>query len=112
MQITYANNKVEKQCTELKRAKKDFPAKVANKLFKLIDFIEAAESLEDVISFPPYRFHNLKGNKKGLYALDIDGKKGKYRLLVSFAEEDTDQVFSNSMSIEAIILEEVSNHYE
>lgn len=112
MKISYANKKVKKQCKELKQAKKDFPMKIAKKIFKLVDFIEAAENLESLINMPTYRFHDLKGNKKGLYALDIDGPRSPYRLIVSFDNTNIDKVFTDSISIEVIIIKEVSKHYE
>lgn len=68
--------------------------------------------MESVLNNPVYNFHNLKGNKKGLYALDIDGRRSSYRLIVTFEEDDVGKVFTDSISIEAIIVEEVSNHYE
>lgn len=112
MNIFYANKKVEKQCTELKQAKIDFPLKIAKKLLKLVNFIEAAENLNSVIGMKTYRFHKLKGDLSGLYAMDIDGVKSSYRLLVSFNNEGFDDVFTNSVSIEVITIEEVSKHYE
>ncbi|OTN75604.1 hypothetical protein A5886_000679 [Enterococcus sp. 8G7_MSG3316] len=112
MYIEYKNNKVNRQCTDLRQAKKDFPSKVAEKLIKMITFIEAAENLESVLNFPTYRFHHLKGHKKGLYAMDIDGRKCSYRLIVAFDEQLNERLFSDSSSIEIIQIEEVSKHYE
>lgn len=112
MNISYANRKVEKQCTELKRATIDFSPKVAKKLLKLVNFIEAADNLSSVISMKTYRFHKLKGNLTGLYAMDIDGRRNSYRLIVSFDNVDFDDVFSNAISIEVVTIEEVSKHYE
>lgn len=112
MYIEYKTSKVNRQCTDLRQAKKDFPSKVAEKLIKMINFIEAAENLESVVNFPTYRFHDLKGNKRGLYAMDIDGRRGSYRLIVKFDGQDNENLFSDSSSIEIIQIEEVSNHYE
>lgn len=44
--------------------------------------------------------------------MDIDGRKGSYRLIVSFYNISNEQVFTEAISIEAIEIEEVSNHYE
>ena len=38
MKLIYTNKTVEKQCTELRRAKKDFSDKIAVKLHQLITF--------------------------------------------------------------------------
>ena len=45
MQVQYTNKTVEKQCTSLKQAKKDFSDKIAKKLLKLVNFIESADNL-------------------------------------------------------------------
>lgn len=42
MQISYKKSKVKKQCTDIKYAKRYFLEKVAKKLLRLINFIEAA----------------------------------------------------------------------
>ncbi len=112
MRINYKNNKVEKQCCNLSIAKKKFTEKIAIKLHKLINFIDAAENLESVISNPVYHFHALKGDMAGLYAMDIDGRSKPYRLIVSFDGNDSNNVFGESISIVEILIEEVSKHYE
>lgn len=112
MHVSYKNSKVRKQCKELSKAKKIFPEKVAKKLHKLINFIEAADNLESVKNMPMYRFHDLKGDREGYYSLDIDGIKSSYRLIVSFDDISKDDVFQSSIDIEDIEIEEVSKHYE
>ncbi len=111
MRIEYSNRKLEKQCTELKTAKKYFPNKIAIKLHKLINFIDSAESLKDVISMSSYNFHNLKGSRNGQYALNIDGRRSSYRLIVVFNGNEN-LVFSKPQLIKIIRIEEVSKHYE
>lgn len=112
MQVQYTNKTVEKQCTSLKQAKKDFSDKIAKKLLKLVNFIESADNLASVTAFPTYHFHALKGKRKGQYALDIDGRRSSYRLIVGFCDYNPKTVFSDAASIEIIQIEEVSNHYE
>ena len=110
MKLIYTNKTVKKQCTELRQAKKDFSDKIAVKLHQLITFLEAADSLASVIAFPKYHFHQLKGKRQ--FALDIDGRKSSYRLIVEFREEDLEKVFPSPVEIEILKIEEVSNHYE
>ena len=112
MKLIYTNKTVKKQCTELRQAKKDFSDKVALKLHQLINLLEASDSLASVTSFPKYHFHQLKGKRQGQFALDIDGRKSSYRLIVGFREEDKDVIFSKPREIEILKIEEVSNHYE
>ena len=110
MQIQYNNKTVEKQCTNFRIAKRDFSDKVAKKLHKLVNFIESADNLASVIAFPTYHFHDLKGDREGEYALDIDGRRGSYRLIACF-DEEKETVFYDAQSIKIIQIEEVSNHY-
>lgn len=74
-ELIYTNKTVEKQCTELRRAKKDFSDKVALKLHQLINLLEVSDSLASVTAFPKYHFHQLKGKRNGQFALDIDGRR-------------------------------------
>ena len=78
----------------------------------LINFLEAADSLASVTAFPKYHFHQLKGKRQGQFALDVDGRKSSYRLIVEFREEDVEKVFPSPIEIEILKIEEVSNHYE
>ncbi|GAB2025141.1 hypothetical protein OfM1_12120 [Lactovum odontotermitis] len=71
MQIQYSNKVIERQCTELKQAKKDLSDKVAKKLHMLINFIERADNLSSLLAFPRYNFHKLRGERLGQYASDI-----------------------------------------
>lgn len=112
MQVSYRNKRIEKQCTNLREAKKAYSAKVANKLLKRVNFLIAAENLESVINYPIHHFHDLKGDQEGLYAIDIDGRRGSYRLLLSIEGFSKEQVFAAASKITIIEITEVSNHYE
>lgn len=112
MEISYRNRKVQKQCESLKVAKRDFPEKIAKKLLKLVNFIDAAENLESLVNNPLYHFHSLKGDKIGFFALDIDGRRSSYRLLVTFDNAKNLEIFEKAILIVSIQIEEVSKHYE
>lgn len=112
MDIAYDNKEVEQQCTDLKRAKKDFSDKVAKKIQMKIGFIESAESLQDVINYRPLRFHQLTGQLSGLYAMDVNGKRDQYRFIVKFDNVSHEKIFSDAKSIKIIQITEVSKHYE
>lgn len=112
MQVSYKNKRIEKQCTNLREAKKAYSEKVAIKLLKRVHFLMAAENLESVINYPIHHFHDLKGNREGLYAIDVDGRRGSYRLLLSIDGFSKEQVFTAASEITIIEITEVSNHYE
>ncbi len=112
MHIEYRNNEIEKICTDLNETKKTYPLKIAEKLLKAINFIKTAESLQDVIQYAPFHFHSLKGKRTGEYAVDVDGRRGSYRIIVRLTDEDTQDVYAIAKSVKIILILEVSKHYE
>lgn len=112
MKISYTNKDIEEQSTNLRRAKKDFPEKIAKKLHQTINFIEAATSLAVIKNHTPFHFHPLKGKMEGQYAIDIDGRKSEYRLILQFDGYNNEQIFGTPTLIEVIQIKEVSKHYE
>lgn len=103
-------------CTDFKRATKELPPLVAQKLYAAINYLEQAESLNDIAMFAAYRLHNLSGNLTGIYAMDL-GKKLGYRLLITpdppISKENESLDFnSKCKTVKHIIVLEVSNHYE
>ncbi|EHL18520.1 hypothetical protein HMPREF9630_00245 [Peptoanaerobacter stomatis] len=117
MDIIYKDAKTEKLCTNLKEATKKLNKDIAIKLMATINFIQSSSNLKDIISYPPYHFHNLSGKREGEFAIDIGGRKSGYRLILEpldkngerFKPCDIDKV-TNSVKI--ILIVEVSNHYE
>lgn len=68
-------------------SKSDFrgiPAQHAARLERLLDRLDAALKPDDM-SLPGYRFHPLKGNRKGTYAVSVSGN---WRLTFRFEGED------------------------
>lgn len=112
MDITYENDKVKKQCTNIKKAKQDFSEVDAKKLHQKINFIESAETLADIQAYTPMNFHNLKDSRKGEYAIDINGRKSSYRLILKFKGYENTEIFGNAKSITVVQIKEVSKHYE
>ena len=64
IEIQYKDKKVEKLCIDLKKAKKDLPANVAEKLHALINLIESADNLKDIDELQIYHLHPLHGHEK------------------------------------------------
>ncbi len=112
MHIEYGNKKTEEICTNLHTAKRKYPEKVAIKLMRAINFIENAESLQDVIRYGPFNFHDLKGDRKGQYAIDIDGRRGSYRIVLKPVDESSTDIYATAKSIKIVLVWEVSKHYE
>lgn len=112
MHIEYRNKKTEMICTNLSYAKKEYPEKVAKKLIKAINFIENADSLQDVIQYQPFHFHDLKWDRKGQYSIDIDGRRSSYRLIIKPIDENDIDIYATAKSVQIILVWEVSKHYE
>lgn len=112
MYIVYKDKDVEKTCTNLYEAKKKLPYKTAKKLLQAINFIKSADSLQDVVLYPPFHFHGLKGQSEGLFAIDIDGRKSSYRLILKPVGEETEDIVAIAKSVKIISVWEVSKHYE
>lgn len=81
--------------------------------------LEAALSLQDINALMIYNLHKLSGNRKGLFALDIDGRASSYRLIIQPLDEaeaptidSGNNLVSFYRSIKIIRIEEVSKHYE
>lgn len=117
IKIKYHTKKVETLCTDYKKAKKELPSNVAEKLFSLINLLESAETLSDIHNMNIYHLHVLKGDREGEYALDIAGRKSGYRLIIiplddkgnKWETKDTSIIYQ---STEIIIIWEVSKHYD
>ncbi|WP_232035717.1 hypothetical protein [Methylomusa anaerophila] len=78
MIIEYKDKKLEKICTNLREAKKKYSGRIPEALLAAINFINEAETLRDVIQYPPFHFHDLGGNMAGLYTIDIAGRKSGF----------------------------------
>ena len=60
------------------------PAQYASRIERLLDRLDAALKPEDM-NLPGYRFHPLKGDRKGSYAVSVSGN---WRLTFRFEGED------------------------
>ncbi len=78
MDITFKTNKMTKIFNSSKELIKKYGPDTAGKIKIRLDFLEATETLEKVPVLPPHRRHELKGNRKGQFAVDLTGN---YRLI-------------------------------
>jgi plasmid maintenance system killer protein len=77
MEISYNNNKLEKQLTDPKELNKTF-GKMAKKVNQRMKDLSGVETLSDMKKIPAARCHELKGDKQGKLAVDVSGN---YRLI-------------------------------
>jgi len=98
MVVWFRNNALERCYKEHKAAIKKWGQEVAERYVQRVNILYACTSTKDLSSFPQLRFHPLKGDLKGRYALVL---VGRWRLIVSF-----------DATMQKVCIEEVSNHYD
>jgi len=64
------------------------PAQHAARIERLLDRLDAAAKPDDM-DLPGYRFHPLKGDRKGTYAVSVSGN---WRLTFRFVGEDANDI--------------------
>ena len=115
--IEYRSSKLQKHCSDYCLAKKDFGVEVADKLLSLINFLDNAKNLMDIAVMRIYHLHPLERKRKGQFALDL-GRRLGWRLIVIPLDDEgnrwntTDDVNIIYKSTSAILVWEVTNHYE
>lgn len=71
MQVEYKNKSLEKVCTDASAAIKKYNTRMAEKIQQRITEIKASDSVEQMLQYHIGRCHLLKGDLKGLYAMDL-----------------------------------------
>lgn len=72
MQVRYKNRHIEKICTNASVATKSFGKRAAGLIHQRIDEITAADSVEMLVKFRIGRCHQLVGDRKGQFAMDLE----------------------------------------
>lgn len=119
MKIVYSNKNVMEQCKNIKVATKLFGGnkQLVIKLFSRINLINNAINMRDIINYPQLRFHSLKGELKGYYAIDVKSIRDPWRIIIKPIFNDIDINDSLDITriqdkITALEIKEVSKHYE
>jgi plasmid maintenance system killer protein len=114
MHILYQNDTAKKQfCSEYKK-KWRYPEQVKTKLIAAENFILNANSLLDVVSYPPFHFEHLKGKRKAEWSIKL-GNTG-YRVTMIPCDDGGNEItegdiISQCKMIRIVKVTEVSNHY-
>ncbi len=85
MKLYFKNNKLQKICSNSSQALKSLGSECAGKLQQRLLELSAARMLQDVSRLPPARCHELTGDKKGVFSVDL---RHPYRLLFIVLNED------------------------
>jgi len=85
MIITYKNKKIKSICCNAEIATRTYGEMMATKIQMRIEELAAAPSVEIMVNYRIGRCHQLKGNRKGQYAVDLIQP---YRLVFITKEEE------------------------
>lgn len=115
MKITYKNTTAEKQFASKHKKTWRYPKDVQTKLQAAENYIKQAETLLDIVNYRPFKFHQLKGDRKGEWSIYL-GNTG-YRVTLLPCDEQSEPIIDGDViaqckSIRIIMVTEVSNHYE
>lgn len=98
MEVRFKTRKLEKQYLNAKEAEKAYGAQVAKRYIQRINILKNARSFEELYTISVLKFHQLKGDRDGEYAIALTGF---YRLIIRNVGEIYD----------IVRIEEVSKHY-
>ncbi len=123
MEVEFANNKLEEQCTSVKAARKLFGGDnaLAVSLLARINALRSANTIKDIIVQPQFHFHNLLhiGNRdlKGYFAIDVRNRRDPWRIILQPLDEnynvyDPCNIDEIADSVRIVEIMEVSKHYE
>ena len=111
MELVFANRKLQKLCSEVKRMNADLGMACAAKLQQRLAELTAAERLEDLRFLPGPRCHELSGDRAGQLAVDL---KHPRRLVFQPADDPvprkSDGGLDWSLVTRVLILEIVDYH--
>ncbi len=78
MEIYFSSKKLEKMAYDPRKCQKEMGIRRAEKFFIRLEALKAAHTIED-LKLSGGRFHELKGNRRGQWACDLDHP---YRLII------------------------------
>lgn len=108
VQLLYNNSKVQKQCTDLKTAKKLFGGNAA---------LATSLLIKDIVMMPTFHFHKLSGNMDGFFAIDVKTRRDPWRIIIQPLDENEEPYDPCNIDeiagvVRIVEVKEVSNHYE
>lgn len=123
MELVYASEKVEMQCTSVKAAKKLFAGDnlLATSLLARINALRQADTIKDIIVQKSFRFHDLKNKKgrnlEGYFAIDVKTLREPWRIILQPLDENKEpydpcEIDKIAGYVKIVAIKEVSRHYE
>lgn len=72
MLLTFKTNKLRKECSSEREMKRKYGDRMAGKLKQRLMELQAADCLAIMSHLPPARCHELTGNYKGHFSVDLE----------------------------------------
>lgn len=99
MDVEFRTKKLKAEYLDSRKAAKSYGQQVGRKYVLRINLIKKARDLAEIKRLPGLRCHELKGKRKGQYAVDLTGF---YRLIFTL----------KGSILDIVRIEEVSKHYD
>lgn len=84
MQVEFRTSRLERCYREHRRAVKAWGADIAERYIERINILKFSRSVEDLYRIETLRFHELKGQRAGEYAIWLGRRE---RLIVTFRDD-------------------------
>lgn len=88
MDVQFRNRRLQKAFESEKQAIRNWGPDVGPSYVATVHFLGSVESMDDLPSFAFLRFHALRGNRAGQFAVSLTGK---WRLVLT-ADDDDDAI--------------------
>ena len=123
MELEFASENVESQCTSVKAANKLFggDANLTRSLLARINALRRADTIKDIVVQKNFRFHDLvnkKGRKlEGYFAIDVKTIREPWRIILQPLDENKQPYSPCNIDeiagyVKIVEIAEVSKHYE
>ena len=99
MEVAFRTRQLQQQYEDYRVAERDYGKPVARKFIERVNIIKLARDIDQLQWLPGLRCHPLKGDRKGLWAVNLTGM---VRLLFSLEGE----------VLQIVRIEKVSKHYD
>ena len=111
MNIKFRSKALQKGCSTEKGAVRAYGPKRGKKLMQRMNELMAFNNLADVPKFPPARCHQLDGNRKGQFSVDLEHP---YRLIFTPNHNPIPELEDGGINLQAVtkikIIEIVDTH--
>ncbi len=111
MKIYFNNRKLEKICSDQKQGIRELGDQCAKKLRQRLIELGAADNLSDISRFPPARCHELTGDRKGSFSVDL---QHPYRLIFKPLGDPVPELTTGGLDLkeicEVLIIEIADTH--